>query len=391
MKTDLLIHNVKIVAEQGMITEGAVAVENGRIAAIFSTEAEAQQANVDAAQVVDGQQQWLLPGFIDIHIHGGFGGDFMSADQQQYLDITRFHAKHGTTTMLATTLTASKEHIYGALKAVQTFKQSGDHRFAEIRGVHLEGPFISPTFPGAQNPKHIAPAQKEWLTQWLHEFPEMIKMITLAPEREGAFDFIAWMAQQGVVVACGHSDASHDEMLRAVDLGLRHAVHTFNAMRGLHHREPGTLGAVMNDSRISAEVIADGHHVHPTGIQLLHKLKGEKLVIITDAVAAAGLGDGEYELGGLEVQVKDGVARLISNGSLAGSTLTMIDALRFMIRQVGVSLPEASRMASLHPAKVIGIDHQTGSIATNKQADLLLINDQFELQQVYKNGKRLTF
>lgn len=217
--------------------------------------------------------------------------------------------------------------------------------YAQLLGVHLEGPFISAKWPGAQNPEYIVKPQKGWLKEWISQYPDIIHMLTLSPEEDSASELIEWITSQGIVASCGHTDASYDDIQKAVEKGLRHVVHTFNAMKGLHHREPGTVGAVMNDDRISAEVIADGHHVHPVCIQLLSKLKvKENLILITDAISAAGLGDGDYNLGGLEVVVREGIARLKHGSSQAGSTPTMIDAFRFAVRKAGLTIPQ-SRMA----------------------------------------------
>ncbi len=214
--------------------------------------------------------------------------------------------------------------------------------------------------------------------------------MTLAPETPGALDCIEWLDAHGIVASCGHTDASYEDIELAVSRGLKHAVHTFNAMTGLHHRKPGTAGAVLTDDRISAEVIADGHHVHFAAIKLLARMKpADRMLLITDAMSAAGLGDGEYDLGGLAVAVKDGVARLQQGGALAGSTLTMIDAFRFVVRQVGLSVEEASLMASGNPARLIGLGGSTGSLEAGKQADVLLLSEDLELQHVWVKGKRL--
>lgn len=301
--------------------------------------------------------------------------------------ITRFHSHQGTTTMLATSVTAGKESIDRLLEAVQEYRDR-DMPYAQLAGVHLEGPFISPKFPGAQNPAFIVPPQPDWVESWIADYPGIVKILTFAPETEGAVALAERLTEEGIVASAGHTNATYEEMERAAEHGLCHAVHTFNAMRGLHHREPGTVGAVLTDDRIFAEVIADGHHVHQAGIRLLTRTKAaDRLVLITDAMSAAGLGDGEYDLGGLPVHVSGGVARLEDGKTLAGSTLTMMGAFRFMIRDVGVSLPEVSQMASGNPARQLGIADQTGSLAEGKQADFLLVSPDLELQKVWIAGR----
>jgi N-acetylglucosamine-6-phosphate deacetylase len=386
---ELLIFNANIVTEQGVVENGILRVAGGVIVLLE------QQSQVDVlklspeAQLIDAAGSWLLPGFIDVHVHGGYGADFMDSNRETLDTITRFHALHGTTAMLATTVTASHEALERVLSEVGRYVL-GEMPYAQLLGVHLEGPFISPKWPGAQNPDFIELPQRGWLEDWHERYPQLVRMLTLAPEREGALDLIAWLRDHGIVAACGHTDATYADMQSAVGAGLTHAVHTFNAMKGLHHREPGTVGAVLTDGRVSAEVIADGHHVHPAAIRLLTQAKQQhNLLLITDAISAAGLGDGDYELGGLAVAVQGGVARLKEGGSLAGSTLTMIDALRFMVREIGASVPEASRYASGNPAKLLRADDRIGAIAVGKQADLLLVSPDLTLERVWVQGQEI--
>ncbi|MDU0205244.1 MULTISPECIES: N-acetylglucosamine-6-phosphate deacetylase [Paenibacillus] len=387
--SELVITGARIVTEQGVIEQGVVHLKDGVIASIQSSSAWNPGMADPAAETVDARGSWLLPGFIDVHVHGGYGADFMEASPETLDTITRFHAKNGTTAMLATTMTQTHEAIDRVLGEVSRYMQE-PMPYAQLLGVHMEGPFISPKWAGAQDPKLMLPPQLSWLQDWHERFPQLVKQLTLAPEVEGALETIAWLRDRGIVAACGHTDASYADIQSAVDAGLSHAVHTFNAMKPLHHREPGTVGAVLTDDRISGEVIADGHHVHPAAIRLLVKTKQpDGLLLITDAMSAAGLGDGQYDLGGQAVTVQSGVARLTEGGALAGSTLTMIDALRFMVREVGVSVEEASRFASGNPARLLQLQASHGSIAQGKQADLLLINPELELERVWIRGKEL--
>jgi N-acetylglucosamine-6-phosphate deacetylase len=398
---DLLIKNGKIVCADGsIIANGVVLASDGKIVWIGSERQfeELGQANAKLANdvkhtnpehIIDAKGGWVLPGFIDVHVHGGFGADFMDASREAIDTIAGFHSKHGTTAMLATTMTASHKDISAVLTAVDDYTKNA-MPYAQLLGVHLEGPFISPKFPGAQNPEFIVPPQLTWLKDWVRQHPGVIRLLTLAPEREGALELIAWLKVQGIVAACGHTDASYDQIEAAVEHGLHHAVHTFNAMGVLHHRQPGTVGAVLSDDRIHAEVIADGHHVHPACIQLLAKVKTHRnVLLVTDAICAAGLSEGIYSLGGLKVRVQGGVARLVEGDSLAGSTLTMIDAFRFCVQQVGLSIPQVSQMASGNPAQSLGIADKMGSLAVGSQADLLLISPELQLQTVWVQGRKL--
>ncbi|MCM3630045.1 N-acetylglucosamine-6-phosphate deacetylase [Paenibacillus glycanilyticus] len=381
----LLIHNVKVVLED-RVTNGSVLINDGRIIRIIE---EKEEETYGADHVLNGQGAWLLPGFIDVHVHGGFGGDFMDASEESYDTITKFHASQGTTGMLATTVTASREAIEAVFQATRSYMNK-EMRYAELLGIHLEGPFISLKWIGAQNPAFLSPPRLDWLQDWTERYPGILKLLTLAPENEGAIDAIKWLSSHNIVVACGHTDATFEVMTQAAEAGLTHAVHTYNAMRPLHHREPGTVGAVLTDDRIYAELIADGHHVHPGAIRLLASSKpSDKLILITDAISAAGRPDGLYDLGGLPVIVEGGVARL-QEGNLAGSSLTMINAFRYMAEHSGLTVNEISRYASANPARQLGLFGHTGSIAVGKRADLVLAAPDFsKVLSTWVNGSQV--
>ncbi|MBB3108251.1 N-acetylglucosamine-6-phosphate deacetylase [Paenibacillus phyllosphaerae] len=377
------IGNLNIVAG-GSSFEGEALVENGTITAITPKEKGSSDKDVP---VIDGEGGWLLPGFIDVHVHGGYGSDFMDANAEAYDAITKFHASHGTTGMLATTMTNPPEALEAVLQAATAY-QEGGMPYAALLGVHLEGPFISEKWAGAQNPAYIQPPHTEWLKRWIVDYPGIIKMMMLAPEKEGALETIEWLTDNGIIAACGHTDALYEDIKRASEVGLRHTIHTFNAMRGLHHREPGTLGAVATIDSISTEIIADGQHVHPAAIELLRRAKpADKLILITDAISAAGLDDGPYSLGGLDVKVEDGIARLREGGNLAGSTLTMINAFRFMLEHTNLTVPQVSQLASGNPARLLGVEERMGSIALGKQADLVWTDANFAIRRTWVQGR----
>jgi len=388
-----IVRHVKIVSGDRII-QGSAVIANGLIVDIRPDEPESELPikkdelqPQNAGGVVDGGGGWLLPGFIDVHVHGGFGADFMDANRDAYDQITKFHASHGTTAMLATTVTASREAIEAVLTATSAYR-SGGMPYAELLGVHLEGPFLSSQWIGAQNPAYLSPPRLDWLVAWEERYPGLIRQMTLAPEREGALPLIRWLREHNVNAACGHTDATYEQIVEAVQHGLNQSVHTFNAMTGLHHRKPGTLGAVMTEDAIAAEIIADGIHVHPAAIRVLAAAKpADKLVLITDAMSAAGLDDGHYDLGGLDVIVTDGVARLQEGGNLAGSTLTMDAAVRFMIERAGMSVQQASRQASGNPAALLGIAETTGSIAVGKRADLVLLDEAWSVRSTWVAGR----
>lgn len=388
MSNHKIIKNTNIVLTNCIIEKSWIEIKDGIIQTI-GTEHTNPPTEVLALnpEVIDGHGGYLLAGFIDVHVHGGANEDFMDATQESLDKITRMHMEHGTTTILATTVTGSEAQLDHVIREVAEYN-SKPMPNAQLIGVHLEGPFVNPKWKGAQNELYMIEPQHEWLERWQREYPNQIKMQTLAPEVNGGYAYIEALTKHGIVAACGHTDASYAQIEKAVKHGLKHAVHTYNAMKGLHHREPGTLGAVMTIPSIMAEIIADGKHVHPVAIKLLLKAKGvEGVLLVTDAMAAAGMPDGQYKIGELDVIVKDRTARLTMDGSLAGSTLTMIEGYRYLVEEVGLTLSEASQVASLNPARVLGLQDSYGSIAKGKRADLVLTSSAFDVEQVLINGE----
>lgn len=379
----------QVLTPDGFCADGVLAIQGKDIAYagdVSGLPAELKQA---AAEVINQPDGYIIPGFIDIHVHGGNGEDFMDASKDVLDKITSFHSSQGTTSMLATTMTAPKAAIDHVLREVNDYRSQG-MPYTKLVGAHLEGPFISPKWPGAQNPEHIVHANIDWLEEWVSTYPDLIRQVTLAPEREGALEAISWLSSHGIVAALGHTDATYEEVEAAVEAGLSHGVHTFNAMTGLHHRKPGVVGAMLGDDRLSCEIIADGIHVHPAAIRILARMKQDgNLILITDAMSATGMADGEYTLGDLPVVVENGIATLKSNrDSLAGSTLTMIKGFQLLVREVGLSIEQASRVGSLNPARKIGIDDCTGSLESGKLADVLVLSSDLELQGVWIQGQR---
>ncbi|WP_054956206.1 N-acetylglucosamine-6-phosphate deacetylase [Paenibacillus dakarensis] len=379
----------KVLTPEGLQENGVLAMRGEYIVYAGDAAALPSDLNLSDAQTIRENDGYIIPGFIDIHVHGGNGEDFMDSNKEVLDTITSYHCSQGTTSMLATTMTAPKAAIDSVLKEVNEYKQH-EMPFTRLEGVHLEGPFISPKWPGAQNPEHIVHANIDWLEEWESSYPGLVKQVTMAPEREGALEAITWLKNHDIVAALGHTDATYDEVLRAIDAGLSHGVHTFNAMTGLHHRKPGTVGAMLSDDRLSAEIIADGIHVHPAGVRILARMKQDyNLILITDAMSATGMPDGEYTLGDLPVVVENGIATLKSNrDSLAGSTLTMIKGFKFLIEEIGLDIERASQIASRNPAKRIGIDNRTGSLQAGYQADVLLLNSNLDINSVWVQGNR---
>lgn len=330
----------------------------------------------------------VLPGFIDRHVHGAGGSDTMDGDVDAIKTISAKLAKEGTTSFLPTTMTCSIPDIFNALKAVKSYIEIDDVNGAEVLGVHLEGPFINEKYKGAQPAEYILKPDKKLFDEFNDICGDKIKVVTLAPEVEGMQEFIRYIANKGVCASVGHSSAKFSDVIDATVNGLSSTTHTFNAQSPLHHRDVGVVGAtILTD--IYAEIIADAVHVSIPAIRLLLNVKSkDKIILITDAMRAKGLGDGESELGGQKVFVKNGEARLV-DGTLAGSVLKMNDAIKNMVKYLGVSLTDAVDMATKNPAKSISVYDKKGSIKEGKDADFTVLDNDFNVLMTIRAGKML--
>ena len=365
--TDLLLTGARVVTPEEDHARGWVAVTAGRIDAVGG----AADAPPPAARTLALDGRIVCPGFVDLHVHGGGGGQFTDGDPDACLRAARFHAAHGTTALLATTVTASPQALLAAVRAI------ADAMAVEplIVGAHLEGPWLSHARRGAQDAAHLRPPDPAELAALVEAGGGGVRLVSLAPELPGAIATIEAAVAAGAVAALAHTDATYDQASAAIDAGARHAVHTFNGMRPLHHREPGVIGAVLDRPEVGCELIADGLHVHPAAIRLVARAKGpDGVVLVTDAIEAAGLGDGDYRLGGEAVEVRDGRA-VTPDGSLAGSTLTMDAAVRNAHRWLGVPLGDAVALASRNPARVLGLDGRKGRLAAGHDADLVVLDE----------------
>ena len=329
-------------------------------------------------EIIDAKGLYLSAGFIDIHIHGSNGYDVMDATQEALEEISTSILETGTTSFLATTMTMSQEQITKALENVQLFKQEEG---ARVLGVHLEGPFLNPIKHGAQDPQHIQKPNMELI----EPFMEVVKMITIAPEVEGGYEFIEYIKKHfpHILLSIGHSNASYNEAKESFSWGVAHSTHIFNAMNPLHHREPGIVGAVLEADEVSCDVIADLIHIHPSFFKLLYRLKKEQLILITDAMRAGCMKCGVSEVGGQKVIVKDGEARL-EDGTLAGSVLKLNEALKNFYKHTEISLPELINTVTAIPAKKLGLD--VGLLEKGYKADLVLFDKEFKVHKSYING-----
>jgi N-acetylglucosamine-6-phosphate deacetylase len=322
----------------------------------------------------------IVPGFIDVHIHGAGGADAMDATPAALNKIAQHLVKEGTTAFLATTMTQSKQAIEAALKNAGEFIHSTENRTgqAEIIGIHLEGPFIHPKRKGAQPEEFILLPSPSQFDEWQELAQNTIRIVTLAPEQENGIALVKHLAEHGVIASIGHSDANFQDVVAAVEAGASHVTHLFNGMRGLHHREPGTAGGALLLKELTVELIADGIHIHPKMIDLVFRLKDlDHAVLITDSMRAKWLPDGESELGGQKVFVSDGKATL-EDGTLAGSILKLNHGVKHVMEFANLTLPEVVKLVTMNPAKELGLHHRKGSIEVGKDADLVVLNEKCE-------------
>lgn len=374
-----LITGGRVATPDGVLDPGWVLVDDGTISSVGSG---APPARPDAT-VTDATGSWVVPGFVDIHTHGGGGAAFTSDDPAHVRRVVDAHTAHGTTTMLASLVTRPVPELVEQVAALAELVQEG-----LIAGVHLEGPFLSAARCGAHDPAILRPPDPVSVDALLAAGRGTIRMVTVAPELEGAVPAVKRLVDAGVIAAIGHTDALADDVVPAVDAGASVATHLFNGMRPLHHREPGPIGVLLDDERVTVELICDLVHLHPTVVRLAARHAGAgRTVLITDAIAAAAAGDGVYDIGGLEVNVTNGVPTLAGGGSLAGSTLTMDTAFRNLVQSCGLGVLDAVAAASTRPAELLGLGNVTGRLAPGYAADVVLLDDALHTTSVMRRGE----
>lgn len=373
----------KVITPDTVIPEGVVLVEGRKILEVGSRfEVTFDEREFHALHF---ERQILVPGFIDVHIHGSGGRDVMEGTREAVEVVSKFLASHGTTAYLATTVTASPIKTIQALESLGKLIQE-ETGGARILGVHLEGPFINEKKRGVHPPEHIRNPSVRIFDELVKMSGNQIKLVTLAPEIPSGLQFVEHIRSKGIVVSLGHSNATYEEARQAIQAGATNATHTFNAMREFSHREPGILGAVLTDSRVWTELIADGVHVDPIAVEMLLRCKGtRRVLLITDAISAAGMPDGDYHLASLAVKVSQGVCRSLE-GSLAGSTLSQDRALQNMIRWTGMPLEQVICMLTRNPAESIGVSESKGSVQPGQDADLVLLEDDLSVQATLCEG-----
>ncbi|HEX5563310.1 MAG TPA: N-acetylglucosamine-6-phosphate deacetylase [Sporosarcina sp.] len=375
----LLIQNIQIAMPDGSVMKGEIIVENGKISSVSNVSIKDFNG-----ERMDGQGCLVLPGFIDIHIHGADGADFMDGTQDSFKTIADALPKEGTTAFLATTLTQAEEKIAKAVNAGKGFMERNESG-AEMLGFHLEGPFIHPEQAGAQPVEFILKPSLALLERWFGKDLGHLKVVTLAPECDEGLEMTRQLAEHGILVSAGHTKASFVDITQAIDHGLTHLTHFGNAMSGLHHREIGTVGAGLLLEQLHCEVIADGIHLSEDMLRLIYRtMEPERIILITDSMRAKGMPDGAYTLAGQDVNVV-GAKATLSDGTLAGSVLKMDEAVR-MMRSMGAGLPDLIRMSSSNAAKRLGVFDRKGSIEVGKDADLVLLDADFNVHATLCRG-----
>jgi N-acetylglucosamine-6-phosphate deacetylase len=388
--TPYAIFPERIFTPQREIRNAVVIIEGSRITAVGARDDVTVPAN---AKRLEAPGITLVPGFVDVHVHGASGHDVMEAAPEALDAVAATLARGGTTSFLATTVTAAPDALCqsaaGIAKYIATCSEPGApaKQRAEILGIHFEGPFISPARRGVHPVEWIAAPSLTLLARMLNSAAGTARILTLAPETDGGLDLIDAARKAGIVAALGHTDATYEQAMDAIAHGARHAAHVFNAMRPFSHRDTGVLGAVLTSPLVTAELIADGVHVDEAAMKLLLNAKPGGVILVSDGTAATGMPDGKYRLGNFDVQVTSGVVRN-SEGKLAGSALTLDRALRNIVA-LGVPLDEAVRMLTLYPARLLGIESRKGIIAPGADADLVFLDSQMHISRVITRGEGL--
>ncbi|MEU4614191.1 MULTISPECIES: N-acetylglucosamine-6-phosphate deacetylase [Streptomyces] len=369
----VVLSGANVVLPTGTVPGGRVIVEGTRIAGSAPV----------GAPTVDLRNHWVVPGFVDMHNHGGGGASFTSGTVEEILKGIHTHRLHGTTTLVASTVTDDMDGLAHRAGLLSELAEQGD-----LAGIHFEGPFISPCRKGAHSEELLRDPDPAEVRKLIDAARGRASMVTLATELPGGIDSVRLLAEHGVIAAIGHTDATYEQTVEAIDAGATVATHLFNAMPTLGHRSPGPIAALLEDERITVELINDGVHLHPASLQLaFHHAGGGRVAFITDAMDAAGFGDGRYMLGPLEVEVSEGVARLVEGGSIAGSTLTLDRAFKRAVTVDRLPIEDVVSAIAANPARSLGLYDRVGSLEPGKDADLVVLDADFELKGVMRRGE----
>ena len=377
MKT--YITNGNILCDSQFMDAMNVVLENGKIVEISDSPVKPEPGSTQ----INACGKYLCPGFIDIHFHGALGKDTMDGDLESLQLMSRYCGQHGVTSFYPTTWAADSQAI---TKVIENFKDHhGKLKGSQAIGLHIEGPFINPNYKGAQSIKSIRNPDPIEYQRWFNS--KVVKLITCAPEIPGGMDFIQSAAKNNIRISIGHSGATYDQVIEAANKGATQATHLFNGMLGINHRDPGTVGGLLEDNRISVQIICDGIHLHPSIVDLIIRMKSSKnTILITDSICGAGLPDGDYEINGNSISVKNGIARN-SEGSLAGSTLSLDIAVRNTMQFSRKPLEEIIPMVTTTPAREMGLSGTKGYIKPGYDADLILLDNEITIEKTIVNGQ----
>lgn len=383
----MIIDHVKVFTEDKKFTDGGIVIKDGTIEQVY-TEGKRPQTE---DEVLDGKGMYAIPGLIDLHFHGCKGDDFCDGSRDAIVRIAEYEASVGVTAIAPATMTLPVEELEQILRVAAEYKK-GPHskKEADFVGINMEGPFISPAKKGAQDERNIIPCDVKVCERFLEVSEGLVKFMGIAPEEsENAVSFIEAVKDK-VNVSLAHTNADYDTAMAAFNAGADHAVHLYNAMPAFTHRAPGVIGAVYDSKHVMAEIICDGVHIHPAAVRATFEMMGEdRMILISDSMRAAGMPDGSYTLGGLDVNVVGNRATLASDGAIAGSVTNLMDCMKTAVKTMNIPLETAVACATINPAKSLGIDAEYGSIRAGKKAHIVLMDQELNVQQVIKDGELL--
>ena len=392
----MIIKNVKVYTEEKTFSDGIIYIKDGVFDKIIIS--ETSPVNVDSLrnlegdldEVIDGQGGYAIPGLIDLHFHGCKGYDFCDGTKEAIAEIAKYEASIGVTAIAPATMTLSVEELERILAVAASYKKEAEvsgTQGADLIGINMEGPFISPTKKGAQDERNIIPCDSDICQRFLDASEGLVKFVGIAPEcSEESVHFIQQMKDK-VHISLAHTNADYDTAMDAFQAGANHAVHLYNAMPSFTHRAPGVIGAVADNKHVNAELICDGVHIHPSVVRATFQMLGaDRMILISDSMRATGMPDGRYTLGGLEVDVVGNRATLVSDGALAGSATNLLDCMRTVVKKMGIPLETAVACATMNPAKALGEYENYGSITPGKKGNVVLLDSELNLKMVVKEG-----